>query len=183
MFARKTLKCIDITQAALFKAISAAMVLQELSFLVVEFSWSMIPALQLGPPHLRCLHSCHPCQSGIMPPQVTTPWNWVSRLVYQAHLSGDKPRVLLLELGQVADVAGVLLHQAVASCSWELVSECCSWELVSECCSCNLSCWMVSFLILLLSTVPTAILHLNVHCVCDVCNVIVYCCVMLFKVV
>ena len=120
-------------------------------------------------PHLRCLHSCHPCQSGIMPPQVTTPCSWVSRPVYQAHLSGDKPRVLLLELGQVADVAGVLLHQVVASWSWELVSECCSWELVSECCSCSLSCWMVSFLILLLSTVPTAILHLNVHCVCVWC--------------
>ena len=103
-----------------------------------------------------------------MPPQVTTPWSWVSRLVYQAHLSGDKPRVLLLELGQVADVAGVLLHQAVASCSW---------ELVSECCSCSLSYWMVSSccLVLLLSAVPTAIPASTLMCIvvwCVVCDVV-----------
>ena len=97
--------------------------------------------------------------------------------------------ILLLVLGkllaqplalvrQVPAVAEVLLHQLVPRqarhlgrglLQLELVSECCSWELVSERCSCSLSCWMVSFLILLLSTVPTAILHLNVHCVCVVC--------------
>ena len=116
MFARKTFKCIDIHPSSfvhgnLSRNGAAGAELPGGGVQLVHDT----RLAALDPPHLRCLHSCHPCQSGIMPPQVTTPWSWVSRLVYQAHLSGDKPRVLLLELGQVADVAGVLLHQVVAS--------------------------------------------------------------------